>query len=232
MPTRSSVAASALSGSPSDPPGLRRARAAVLRQLKQAGVATAATLAAALDCSLNAVRHHLKELEADGLVVHDRTHHGVGAPAHAYRLSPKGHGLFPERYGGALAHLLDHLIAMHGHDAPAAMLRAHYAAVGARICAETVELAREERGEHIARALDEEWFMATWEPGLSGGILVEHNCPHRLVAERFPEVCAAEEAFLAQAFGGTIERQSHIAAGCGSCSYHVTIGDPRTEGAT
>ena len=231
MPTRSSAPLASGTGSQSVPPGLRRTRAAVLRQLKQAGVATAATLADVLDCSLNAVRHHLKELEADGLVVHDRAHHGVGAPAHVYRLSPKGHGLFPERYAGTLAHLLDHLIKVHGHEAPAAMLQAHYGVLGERICAETAELARENRGEHIAKALDEEGFMATWEPESGGGILVEHNCPHRLVAERFPEVCAAEEAFLAQAFGGTIERQSHIAAGCGSCSYHVTINVPRSEGA-
>lgn len=231
MPTRAQTPAANAPTPTSDPVVLRRARAAVLRQLKQAGVATAAVLGATLDCSLNAVRHHLKELEADGLVVHDRARHGVGAPAHAYRLSPKGHALFPERYAGALAHLLDHLVELQGHDAPAAMLQAHYGVIGARICAETARLAREERGDHIARALDEEGFMATWEPASDGGILVEHNCPHRLVAERFPEVCAAEEVFLAQAFGGTIERQSHITAGCGSCSYHVTISVPRPEGA-
>jgi predicted ArsR family transcriptional regulator len=73
--------------------------------------------------------------------------------------------------------------------------------------------------------------MATWEPTPDGGRLVEHNCPHRLIAERFPEVCAAEEAFLAQAFGGTVERQSHIAAGCGSCSYQVTLNSSGTGGA-
>jgi DeoR family suf operon transcriptional repressor len=216
---------------PTVPLGLHGARASVLRQLKQAGVATAATLSAALHCSLNAVRHHLKELEADGLVVHDRAPHGVGAPAHAYRLTPRGHTLFPERYAGALAHVLDHLVRIEGHAAPAALLQAHYGAVGDRICAQTAELALEARGEQIARALDEEGFMATWEPTPDGGRLVEHNCPHRLIAERFPEVCAAEEAFLAQAFGGTVERQSHIAAGCGSCSYQVTLNSSGTGGA-
>ena len=170
MPTRSQTPVVSAPGSASAPLGLNRARAAVLRQLKQAGVATAATLAAALDCSLNAVRHHLKELEADELVVYDPAHHGVGAPAHAYRLSPKGHALFPERYAGALAHLLDHLVKLQGHDAPAALLQAHYGAIGTRICAETAELAHEARGEHIARALDEEGFMATWEPATGGGL--------------------------------------------------------------
>ncbi|MGH7592415.1 MAG: helix-turn-helix transcriptional regulator [Gemmatimonadales bacterium] len=231
MSARTPVAGASVS-SPSVPVGHHGTRAAVLRQLKQTGVATAATVGAALQCSLNAVRHHLKELEADGLVVHDRAHHGVGAPAHAFRLSPSGHALFPERYAGTLAHLLDHLVKLHGRDGPASMLQAHYAVLGARICAEAAELPQEARGAHIARALDAEGFMATWNPASGGGTLTEHNCPHRLVAERFPEVCAAEEAFLARAFDATIERQSHITSGCGSCSYHITTGGAMPEAAS
>src|SRR5450755_2848242 len=93
---------------PPGPIGHRGTRAAVLLELKRAGVATAAALADSLDCAVNTVRHHLKELEANDLVVHDRTHHGVGAPQHAYRLAPKGHALFPDRYADTLSHLLDH----------------------------------------------------------------------------------------------------------------------------
>lgn len=210
----------------SSAPGLighRGTRAAVLVALKRAGVATAAALATELDCSVNTVRHHLKELEAAELVVHDRTHHGVGAPQHAYRLSPNGHDLFPDRYADTLAHLLDQVVKLQGREASVAMLQAHYGALSDRICAATSGLEGDARGEQIARALDVEGFMATWQPTPDGGVLTEHNCPHRLVAERFPEVCADEEAFLARAFGAKVERQSRIASGCGCCSYHVTI---------
>jgi DeoR family suf operon transcriptional repressor len=215
---------------PPGPIGHRGTRAAVLLELKRAGVATAASLADTLDCAINTVRHHLKELEADELVAHDRTHHGVGAPLYAYRLSPRGHTLFPDRYADTLSHLLDHVVAMKGREASVALLQAHYGALGDRICAETAGLEPEARGEQIARALDGEGFMATWQPALNGGVLTEHNCPHRLVAERFPEVCADEEAFLARAFGATVQRQSRIASGCGCCSYHITIGAATPEG--
>ena len=107
------------------PIGQRGTRAAVLLELKRAGGRHGGRLAAALDCSLNAVRHHLKELEADGVVVHDRTHHGVGAPAHAYRLQPEGHGLFPDRYADTLSHLLGQLVALQGREASAKLLQAH-----------------------------------------------------------------------------------------------------------
>lgn len=214
------------------PAGHRGARAAVLLELKRVGTTTAAALAETLNCSVNAVRHHLKELEAGSLVLYDRVAHGVGAPAHAFRLSPKGHELFPDRYADTVSHLLDHVVQLQGRAASVELLQSHYGALGERICAETSELTSEQRGEHIARALDGEGFMAKWHPSPDGGTLVEHNCPHRVVAEKFPEVCADEEAFLSRAFGATVQRQSHIASGCGCCTYHITINPPATEAPT
>ncbi len=214
------------------PTGHRGARAAVLLELKRVGVATAATLAESLSCSVNAVRHHLKELETAALVGHDRVAHGVGAPQHAYRLSAKGHELFPDRYADTVSHLLDHVVQLQGRAASVEMLQSHYGALAERICTETSQLNGDERGEHIARALAGEGFMAKWHPTPDGGTLVEHNCPHRVVAEKFPEVCADEEAFLARAFGARVERQSHIAAGCGCCSYQITVQPPAAKGST
>ena len=206
---------------PSGPAGHRGPRASVLLQLKQHGEATARDLADALGYSLNAVRHHLKELEAEGVVVYQRARHGVGAPAHAYRLSPQGHALFPDRYERTVADLLDHLVASQGREAAVALLQAHYRALTQRVEAATGGLPLERRGEVVARILDTEGYMATWSGAVRGGLLTEHNCPHQLVAERFPAVCAAEEEFLARAFGGPVQRRSHIAGGCGTCSYQV-----------
>ena len=73
--------------------------------------------------------------------------------------------------------------------------------------------------------------MATWAAVENGGLLTESNCPHRVIAERFPELCEAEEAFLAKVFGASIERRSRIAGGCGTCTYHVAFGDTEGEDA-
>ncbi len=214
---------------PQAPAGHRGNRAAVLLHLKRQGTATASGIAESLECSLNAVRHHLRELEGEGVVRHERTHHGVGAPVHAYRLSAAGHALFPDRYGATVGHLLDRLVELQGREASVATLRQHFGALGARLCGETAPLGAAERGERIAQSLDAEGFMATWRADEAGGVLIEHNCPHRLVAERFPEVCAAEEVFLSEAFGVTVERQSRIADGCGTCSYRVALQPAESE---
>lgn len=203
------------------PVGHRGPRGLVLLHLKREGGATAGDLAAALGYSLNAVRHHLKELEAEGVVGFDRTSKGVGAPAHTYRLTPKGHSLFPDRYERTLTDLLDHLVATSGRDAAVALLEQQYRSLAERLEVETRGVTPEQRGEVVARVLDAEGYMATWVHAATGGLLTEHHCPHRLIAERFPEVCAAEERFLAQVFGAPIERRSRIAGGCGTCSYRV-----------
>jgi DeoR family suf operon transcriptional repressor len=56
--------------------------------------------------------------------------------------------------------------------------------------------------------------------------LTEHNCAIRLVAERFPEICAAEARFLAAVLGGAVQRERHILSGCNACEYRVQIGEP------
>ena len=52
-------------------------------------------------------------------------------------------------------------------------------------------------------------------------LLVEHNCPIKQVAERFPEVCEAEARFLAEVLEARVTREAHIASGCGACEYQI-----------
>jgi predicted ArsR family transcriptional regulator len=63
----------------------------------------------------------------------------------------------------------------------------------------------------------------------------EHNCVLRAVAEQFPEVCVAEERFLAEFLGAVVERRKHIASGASCCEYCVKereAGDGKRETGT
>jgi DeoR family transcriptional regulator, suf operon transcriptional repressor len=210
---------------PEAPFGQKGSRAAILIELKRGGRLTAAALAARLGASLNAVRHHLRELEAESLVEYERERRGIGAPAFAYRLSAAGEALFPRRYEETLLHVLDQVAERQGREAAAAMLESHFAAIGQRLEPLLEGATPEHRLELVAQALTEEGYMAEWRGENAGdgdgAALIEHNCVIRAVAERFPEVCAAEERFLASALGATVERRSHMLSGCGACGYRV-----------
>lgn len=201
-------------------------RQAVLLELKRGGVVSATTLKSSLGCSASTIRYHLRELEADGAVVHEAVRQGVGAPAHVYRLSAKGLDLFPDRSGSTVALLLDEVVAVKGREASATLLQEHFALLGERLCREVAGVPSHGRAERITAVLDDEGFMPSWEGVAGNGVLTEHNCPHQIIAERFPEVCQAEEVFLARAFGAKVRRESRIAAGCGCCRYHITSDDP------
>jgi DeoR family suf operon transcriptional repressor len=192
-----------------------------LLELKRSTRSTARDLAVRLKVSLNAVRHHLKELEADGLIVYERKNQGVGAPAFAYRLTPAGEAIFPRRYESTLIELLDFVVQREGRPAAVAALEGRYAALAARLQGELAGVTPSERLAAVVQLLTNEGYMAEASSTSTAGVLIEHNCAIQAVAERFPEICAAEARFLAAVLGAEVERHEHILSGCGACEYRV-----------
>jgi DeoR family suf operon transcriptional repressor len=216
------------------PAGHKGQRAALLTQLKRAQPLTARELVARLGVSLNAVRHHLKELEAEGLIVYRREHHGVGAPVFAYRLSPAGEELFPRRYGEALSAVLAAVVEQGGREAAVGVLEAYFSRLAGRMRAELSGLAPVDRPAALARLLSDEGYMAEVRPGSGDAsqaetVLTEHNCPIPAVAARFPEICAAEARYLSDVLGAEVERTGHILSGCPACEYKVRFGRAAEE---
>ncbi len=215
---------------PEGPAGFKGARAAILVALKRSGEQTAPALAAGLGASLNAVRHHLKELERASLVLYVRRRQAVGAPVFAYRLSEAGEALFPRRYEAALLGVLERIAERDGRDAAVAMVTSRFDALRDSLAAELEGAPVATRLERVAEALRDDGYMAELSLGAGGAALTEHNCAIRAVAERFPEVCAAEARFLEALIGAPVERQAHILAGCGACEYKVRLPNGEADG--
>jgi DeoR family suf operon transcriptional repressor len=205
------------------PKGLR---GETLAELKRSQPLTARELARTLGVSPNAIRHHLKELEADGLVAYGREQRGVGAPTFAYRLSAPGEALFPKRYEQTLTELLEHVSARQGREAAVDLFVAHYENLSRRLNAELEGTAPQRRLEAVARVMSDAGYMAEWNAAEGSFRLAEHNCALRAVAERFPEICAAEERFLQRVLAATVERRAHIVSGCNACEYAITFDKP------
>jgi DeoR family suf operon transcriptional repressor len=203
------------------PLGHKGPRGFVLTQLKREQRLTAKQLAKLLGTSLNAARHHLKELEAEGLIEYEREHRGVGAPAFAYRLTAAGEALFPRRYAETLTAVLDHLVEREGRETAVTLLEGYFASLSRRLHDELQGSTPDERLRAVARTLSEEGYMA--EVSEEGGhdTLTEHNCAIPAVAQRFPEICAAEARFLAEVLEAEVDRREHILSGCSACEYHV-----------
>ena len=72
--------------------------------------------------------------------------------------------------------------------------------------------------ERISRAIHAGGLMATQASGLT-----EDQRAIQAVAERYPEICAAEHRFLERVLAAKVDRTAHILGGCAACEYHVQL---------
>ena len=212
------------------PEGFEGPRGAMLVELKRDGALSAKVLAARLGLSLNAIRHHLRELETEAVITHEREARGVGAPVFNYRLTDRGTALFPARYEAALTEVLDHLVTSGGRDRAVESLSVHFQQLGSRLADELAGAPAEQRVARVVRVMRDEGYMAVWDGSRDEGTLTAHNCAMRAVAQRFPEICEAERHFLTEVLAAEVTRQTHMLTGCSACEYHIDFRTPVSGG--
>ena len=205
------------------PVGYRGTRGEIITALKMAQPLTAKELADRFGVTPNALRRHLKELELEGIVRYQREIRGVGGPVFAFSLTEKGEALFPKAYEDTLAGVLDLVRQEHGEEGLLRLFQRRWDDIAALARPELERLPVEQRAARLAELLTSLGYMAESHP-VSGSlpVLTEHNCAIRLVAERFPEVCAAEQRFIADLLGAPVTRQAHIAKGANCCEYCIS----------
>lgn len=180
--------------------------------------ATAQSLASALGLQVSAVRGHLDNMEAQGLLVARFRRAGVGRPRKVYALSAAGEELFPRRYHLLLSRLLARLVEKEGKPYVGRLLAevAQDVASGLRV---PREAGVEERARGLAQALNTLGFEASIEATPQGLLLVRRNCiflesakeHDRLVCGRF------DQELVRSIFGGDTELQCCMATGSGAC---------------
>ena len=125
-----------------------------------------------------------------------------------------------------MSSLLDQMVERDGHSGTLARLELRYDALAAQLREQLTGASPAERLATIERLLTSEGYMAETALNGSSATLTEHNCAIRLVAERFPEICAAEARFLTAVLGGAVHRNRHILSGCSACEYRISFEEP------
>jgi DeoR family suf operon transcriptional repressor len=201
--------------------GQKGLRGEILLQVKKAQPLTAKELGDIFGVSANAVRRHLKELEAEGLIAYGREQRGTGAPTYAYRLSADGEALFPKQYEQALTRLIGHVVDTGGRDAAIAVVEEQYADLRRRLRGTDDDPTPFDRLKTVAGVMEEAGFMAESSQEGDEVRLSVHNCVLHAVATCLPEVCDTELQFLKEVLGARVERKKHIMGGCNACEYAI-----------
>ncbi|KOR38017.1 MULTISPECIES: iron-sulfur cluster biosynthesis transcriptional regulator SufR [Planktothricoides] len=201
----------------------------ILQFLRKQGQATAQDLAEQLNISPQAIRRHLKDLEANHLISHELIQERMGRPQYLYQLTEKGRDRFPHRYDEFAVSLLDALAETVGPEQVSLILQKQWERKAIdyrdRLGGGTLE----KRVAALVELRKIEGYMAEWHPveqnGTSKGdrfLITEHNCAISNVAESFPRVCDHElEMFASVLPDCVVERTFWMINGEHRCGYLV-----------
>ncbi len=190
------------------------------------GPSTVATLAERLRITPAAVRRHLDQLLAEGVVVATEPRvygtRGRGRPAKAFALTDEGRGRFYHAYDDLAASALRYLAEQGGQEAVADFARrrtgeleSRYRTVVERAAAPSA------RTKALAKALTRDGYAASVQQAPNGDQLCQHHCPVAHVAAEFPQLCEAETEVFARLLGRHVQRLATIAHGDGVCTTSV-----------
>jgi predicted ArsR family transcriptional regulator len=217
--------------------GERGTRGRIARLILENGPATAAGLSARLGLTPAAVRRHLDNLMADGMIetriARSYGNRGRGRPARLFAITDAGRSVFEHAYDDLASSALRFIAETSGPAAVAQFARQQVSELERRY-RPVVEAADPDlRVQALASALSADGYAAcvTDVPAPAppasgqddrGTQLCQHHCPVAHVAEQYPELCEAETEAFGRLLGTPVRRLATIAHGEGICTTHVT----------
>ena len=207
---------------------MQNVRQRILQILQERGRATVADLAEALNMAPVSVRHHLDILQGDGLIRVDgvRRRRGAGRPQHVYALTPEAVLVFPKNYEEVLHYLLETL----EQDLSPQQMDALVCRIARRM-ASRFRTAPESEEEHLDRVvafLNERGYMARWERGEDGVMLLLVNCPYAGLIGEHEQLCRLDAVLLQHLLARDEEPlvEGTIREGAYQCRFRVPVAQP------
>ena len=200
---------------------MKSTRDKILQTLLRQPRTTIQELAEAVGINPISVRHHLTNLQVEGLVGADEERHGVGRPRLVYFLTEEGVERFPTRYLRLTSRLLDQLKS----SMPEPMVRTLFQQMANDMANEYADqvhgLNIEERLELARSLLSEEGFTVEWEKTGSQYRIHEITCPYLQVGQNHPEVCTVDQALISKMLAVPANKVQCILDGAAHCTYVV-----------
>ncbi|GAA3533880.1 transcriptional regulator [Aeromicrobium panaciterrae] len=202
-------------------------RERVATTILEHGPSTAADLAQWLHLTPAAVRRHLDQLLADGVLMTREQRvvgqRGRGRPAKVFVITDAGRDHFKHAYDELAAGALRYLKETGGDDAVMAFARHRLSEAEDRYRPLLASAKPEDRVQVLAHALSQDGYAASVGSTPAGTQMCQNHCPVAHVAEEFPQMCEAETEMFARLLGTHVQRLATIAHGDGVCTTHLPL---------
>lgn len=201
---------------------MKSTRDKILQTLLQKPRSTINTLAEAVGINPISVRHHLTNLQMEGLVEGQEERHGVGRPRLVYVLTDEGMERFPTRYMQLTTRLLSQMkdtmpgpVVTELFNQIAEDMASHYSS-------DMRGLSMEERLNFVKEMLGREGFTVEWEKKGGQYEIHEISCPYYQIGVAHPEVCTVDQTLISKMLALPANKVQCILSGAAHCTYVIS----------
>jgi predicted ArsR family transcriptional regulator len=208
---------------------MRSTKERILNTLLNKHSATIGELADVVGINGISVRHHLINLQAEGLITAEEERHGVGRPRFIYKLSDKGYEQFPSNYLGFTNLILDVI----GTELPKKQFETIMVKVGKQMAAANMisdpSLPLEAKLTEISLKMSKGGFRISHER--QGNTITVHNknCPYHRIGILHPEICQVDQIMYQDLLGKTIEQTGCMLNGDKECTFSIKMDENVNE---
>ena len=178
-------------------------------------------LAEAVDINPISVRHHLTNLQMEGLIEAAEVRHGVGRPRLVYSLTQDGMERFPTKY----LRLTTRLLTQMKDSMPGPVVAQLFSQIAEDMASEYSSqvqgMSMEERLELVKEMLAQEGFTVEWEKKGTDYQIHEISCPYYQIGVAHPEVCTVDQTLISKMLALPASKVQCILDGGAHCTYVV-----------
>jgi DeoR family suf operon transcriptional repressor len=200
---------------------MKSTRDKILQTLLQHPRSTIITLAEAVGINPISVRHHLTNLQMEGLVEGQEERHGVGRPRLVYVLTDEGMERFPTRYMQLTTRLLSQMKDTMPGPVVANLFNQMAEDLASKYSSDVQSLSMEERLNLVKNILAHEGFNVQWEKKDGQYEIHEISCPYYQIGIAHPEVCTVDQTLISKMLALPANKVQCVLSGASQCTYVI-----------
>ena len=193
----------------------------ILQTLLRKPKITINELAEAVGINAISVRHHLTNLQMEGLISADEERHGVGRPRLIYSLTQDGMERFPTKYLRLTTRLLDQMKDSMPGPVVAQLFSQIAEDMASEYSSQVQGMSMEERLDLVKEMLAQEGFTVEWEKKGTDYQIHEISCPYYQIGVAHPEVCTVDQTLISKMLALPASKVQCILDGGAHCTYVV-----------
>ena len=200
---------------------MKTTRDRILYTLHKKPASSINDLAEAVDINPISVRHHLGNLQIDGLIKSQEERHGVGRPRLIYSLTERGAENFPTRYMHLTSRLLDQLKTSLPESTVSTLFTEMATTMADEYSDQLQGMSMEERLELVREVLSKEGFSIEWEKVENQYHIHEITCPYLQIGQNHPEICIIDQTLISKMLAVPAEKVQCVLDGSPHCTYVI-----------